>query len=74
MENCLRKKILPRAFADNNPDAQGQVIDNIEVLSVEECGQKYSDIRYVVSMKNGTEEVKKQLSALGVSNENVVVL
>ena len=73
-KNCLRRKILPLAFADNNPDAQGQVIDNIEALSVEGCVQMYPDIRYIVSMKNGTEQVKKQLSALGVRNENVVVL
>ena len=71
-KNCLRRKIVPLAFADNNPDARGQVIDNIQVLSVEECVQMYPDIRYVLSMKNGVEEVKKQLSELGVCDENMV--
>lgn len=73
-KNCLRRKIVPLAFADNNPDMWGKEIENRKIYSIEECSLNYPDARYILSMKNGTEEVKRQLQELGIYNTNVVVL
>lgn len=58
-----------KAFVDNNPGLQGKHINNIPVISFEECEKEG---RYVIASIPYKEELKKQL-AVYVGNDALVI-
>jgi FkbM family methyltransferase len=60
-----REGVEPLAFADNNPQLWGKVVDGLNVLSPDEVSSRYRDSAcFVVAIYNGSP-ARRQLAALG---------
>lgn len=60
------------AYADNNPKKQGAYINDIEILSPEECVDKYNESNYIITVPGYRNDILKQLEDLGVSRDRTI--
>lgn len=70
---CLSKlgyKIV--SYADNSSKKQGKVVNHKKILSVEQAVDLYKDSQFLVAEERHFESIRKQISDLGVCEDNII--
>lgn len=60
-------------FCDNDSQKWGQYIDGIEVVSPKFLQTNFDNVNYIVANKYHSEDIRKQLNLLGVSDEKICI-
>ena len=60
-------------FCDNDSSLWGQKIEYTPVYSPEKCAIEKRDVLYFIANKRYAEEIKKQLRALGIKEEDIQI-
>lgn len=58
-------------YADNDSRIWDSYIDEIKVLSVDQCAKQYPDAAYVIANKTYHMQVREQLAAHGISKQRI---
>ncbi len=69
----LGKEISFEAFCDNNAKLWNTELKGKNVFSLEQCIRMKPDAYYLVTVKNGSEEIKRQLQDNGIDAERICV-
>lgn len=73
VRKILNKYKIPiTAFCDNSENLQGRDIGNISILAVADAVHKYPKAVFVVANLHNGEEMKAELQAKGIRDQNIV--
>ncbi len=70
---CLSKlgyKIV--SYADNSPKKQGKTVKHKKILSIEDAVNLYKNAQFLVAEERHYEVLKKQISNLGVCDDDII--
>lgn len=60
------------AYTDNNEALWGCAIDLTPVVSPAQCVKRFPDAQYIIANKRNANEIKEQLEALGLQEDQIV--
>lgn len=60
------------AYADNNSSKQGEIINYVPIVSVNDCIRDYPNALYIIASPANSESMKKQLIAGGINKTSII--
>ncbi len=74
LELLLNRNVNVVSFGDNNSSVWNTYVAGIKVQSLTECTHMYKDAVYVIANKRFADVLSQQLTDLGISEDNMVML